>query len=414
MEMFTHLSPLARFGLALLLALILPRLATRLRLPGPIGFIIAGIILGPHGLTIIDPQGPVIVFFAGLGKLLLMFLAGFEIDSNEFARAYKKSLIFGAATFTFPFVIGAVVAHVYGYTVNSAALVGSILASHTLLVLPIIKQAGLMERQSVLVTIGATVFTDILSILVLAICIPIHLTGFSTSGLAIELLELAIYVPAVLFGLSWVARQLLSWLGRTPADRVAVLLMLMVAASEMAEVINLEGIIGAFLTGIAAKRAFQETPTEGTLDTISNALFIPAFFVTAGFLIDFHVFAATLMDHPFLVLGIVGGLLLGKFIAAQVAGRLLGYPTNDIMLIFAMSTPQVAATLAVALVAYATVNAAGDRLIDEPMLNATIVLVIVTSALGLVLADRYAKRVAMRVSADSDLAAQETGTQSTT
>lgn len=393
MELYTHIPTFGRFGLALMLTLTMPRLMTRLGLPGPIGFIVAGIILGPHGLTIIDPQGPVINFFANLGKLLLMFLAGFEIDSTEFSRAFKKSMLFGSLTFSFPFLAGAAVAYSYGFGLNGSALVGSILGSHTLLALPIVKSLGLLERQSVLVTIGATVFTDILSILVLAICLPIHLSGFSVEGLVQELVELAIFVPAVLFGLSWIARLLLHRFGSTPVDRTVILLLLMVVAAQMAEFINLEGIIGAFLTGIAAKRAFHETPTEGSLDVISNTLFIPAFFVAAGFLIDFNVFANTLIDHPLLVIGIAGGLFAGKFIAAWCAAHLLGYGRKDMMLMFSLSTSQVAATLAVALVAYAAKDPNGMRLIDEPVLNATIVLVIVTSALGLVMADRFGRSI---------------------
>ena len=393
MDLYTYIPPLGRFGLALLLTLTLPRVMSRLGLPGPIGFIVAGIILGPQGLTIIDPKGQVITFFADLGKLLLMFLAGFEIDSTEFSRAYKKSLFFGALTFAFPFFAGLLVAHAYGFGINAAVLVGSILGSHTLLALPIVKALGLLERQSVLVTIGATVFTDTLAILVLAICLPIHISGFSAASFVRELVELAIFVPAVLIGLSWIARCLLRWWGSTPVDRTTILLILMVVAAQMAELIHLEGIIGAFLTGIAAKRAFHETPTEGSLETLSNTLFIPAFFVAAGFLIDFRIFAETMIDHPLLVVGIAGALFVGKFLAAWCAAHVFAYDRKDMMLMFSLSIPQVAATLAVALVAFAAKNPDGQRLIDEPVLNATIVLVIVTSALGLVLADRAGRSI---------------------
>jgi Kef-type K+ transport system membrane component KefB len=393
MELYTYIPALGRFALALILTLTLPRLMSRVGLPGPIGFIIAGIILGPQGLTIIEPEGEVITFFADLGKLLLMFLAGFEIDSTEFSRAYKKSLLYGALTFALPFCAGALVANAYGFGINASVLVGSILGSHTLLALPIVKALGLLDRQSVLVTIGATVFTDILAILVLAICLPIHVSGFSAANLARELIELAIFVPAVLFGLTWVARHLLRRFGSTPVDRTTILLILMVVAAQMAELIQLEGIIGAFLTGIAAKRAFHETPTEGSLETLSNTLFIPAFFVAAGFLIDFRIFGETMMDHPLLVLGIVGALFAGKFLAAWCAAHAFGYGRKDMMLMFSLSTPQVAATLAVALVAFATKNPDGQRLIDEPVLNATIVLVVITSALGLVLADRVGRSI---------------------
>jgi Kef-type K+ transport system membrane component KefB len=388
MNLAEQLPPLTRFAIALLFILTLPRLMQRFRLPGPIGFIITGIILGPQVLGMLRPDGPVIMFLSDMGKLLLMFLAGFEIDMAEFARARKKSALFGVFTFSCPFLLGALVALSAGYSWNACALIGSILASHTLLGLPVVKEAGLSNRESVLVTIGATVFTDILSILVLAICLPIHLSGFSVSTLAIELGELAIYVPAVLFGLSWVARFFLNRYGDSKSTRIVIFFLLMAAAAQGAEWIQLEGIIGAFLAGIATKRAFAGSPTEDTLEVISNSLFIPVFFVTAGFLIDFKVFFATLLYHPLLVAGIVGGLLAGKWLAAQGAGRLLDYSPEDRQMMFALSVPQVAATLAVALVAYHAKNAAGERLIDESVLNATIVLVIATSFAGLIWASR--------------------------
>ena len=393
MNLADRLPPLTAFALCLVLTLTLPRLMQRLRLPGPIGFILAGVLLGPQVFGVLHPHGAVVEFFSDLGKLLLMFLAGFEIDMAEFARARKKSALFGALTFAFPFMAGAMVALIGGYSWNSCALIGSILASHTLLGLPVVKEAGLAGRESVLVTIGATVFTDILSILVLAICLHIHLAGFSASALGLELLELVIYVPAVLLGLSWIARFLLRRYGTSKSGRVLILFLLMATAAQGAEWIQLEGIIGAFLAGIATKRAFRDTPTEDALEVISHSLFIPAFFVSAGFLIDFKIFFATLLHHPLLVVGIVGGLLAGKWIAAWLASQAFGYNRDDRFMMFSLSVPQVAATLAVALVAYGAKNFAGVRLIDEPVLNATIVLVIVTSFAGLVWAGKASARL---------------------
>ena len=163
-------------------------------------------------------------------------------------------------------------------------------------------------------------------------------------------------------------------------------------------------IIGAFLAGIATKRAFRDTPTEDAFEVISYSLFIPVFFVTAGFLIDFKIFFATLLHHPLLVVGIVGGLLGGKWIAAWLASKALGYNRDDRFMMFSLSVPQVAATLAVALVAYGAKNAAGVRLIDEAVLNATIVLVIVTSFAGLV----WAGKASACLKRDDELPSPET------
>ena len=132
---------------------------------------------------------------------------------------------------------------------------------------------------------------------------------------------------------------------------------------------------------------------DDALEVVSHTLFIPVFFITAGFLVDFKLFFFTLRDQPLLVVGVLGALFGGKWLAAETAGRLFGYGSRERSLMFGLTLPQVAATLAVALVAYATKNAAGERLIDRPMLNATVVLVIVSSILGLILTERAAKKV---------------------
>lgn len=394
MEFLTKLPLLTAFAFTLMLTLVLPRLLERLRLPGPVGYILAGIVLGPQVLGILKPDGQVIHFFSEIGKLLLMFFAGFEVDLAQFNRARRKAATFGALTFACPFILAIAMAAALGYSPNACAVIGAVLASHTLLGLPLLKQAGLMGRESVVATVGATVFTDLLSIFVLAICLPIHLSGFDPKSVLIEILWLALYVPAVLLGLSWLARKMLATMGTTKSARALIMLLVMAIAAQVAEWIGMEGIIGAFLAGVALKRAFDDTPSDDSLEIMSQTLFIPVFFIAAGFLVDFRVFLTTLREQPLLVVGVLGALFGGKWLAAEIAGRLLGYAAPDRRLMFSLSVPQVAATLAVALVAYATRNAAGQRLIDEPMLNATVVLVIVSSLIGLVLTDRATKQIA--------------------
>lgn len=393
LEFFAHLPTLTAFALTLMLTLVLPSLMERLRLPGPVGYILAGIILGPQLLSVLNPDGKIVQFFADIGKLLLMFFAGYEVDLEHFNRARRKAATFGLVTFIMPFLFGASVAWTMGYPPNACAVIGAVLASHTLLGLPIVKSAGLMGRESVVVTVGATVFTDLLSIFVLAICLPIHVSGFDFRNVLVELLWLAVYVPAVLFGLSWLARQMLERFGRSKANRVLIMLVVMAVAAQGAELIKLEGIIGAFLAGVALKKAFGDAPRDDSLEVMSQTLFIPIFFVAAGFLVDFKVFFATLRDQPLLVAGILAALFGGKWLAAETAGRALGYGAADRQLMYGLTIPQVAATLAVALVAYSTRNAAGQRLIDEPVLNATVVLVILSSLIGLVLARQATTRL---------------------
>jgi Kef-type K+ transport system membrane component KefB len=371
-----------------MLTLVLPSLMERLRLPRPIGYILAGIVLGPNVFSILKPDGAVVTFFAELGKLLLMFFAGFEVNIAQFNRARHKAAIFGLLTFACPFVLAIVVAFTMGYTATSCAVIGAILASHTLLGLPIVKQRDLMGKEVTVVIVGATLFTDLFSILVLAICVPIHLKGFDPAAVTITLASLAVYVPAIIFGLSWLIERLLKAFGTTKASNALVMLLVMAIAAQVAEWIGMEGIIGAFLAGVCLKRVFGDIKGDESLEVMSQALFIPAFFIAAGFLVDFKVFFMTLTEQPGIVLGVLAALFGGKWLAAEAMGRLFKYPRPERNLMFALTVPQVAATLAVALVAFSTINAVGQRLIDHPMLNATVVLVIVSSLVGLILTER--------------------------
>jgi Kef-type K+ transport system membrane component KefB len=393
LEFFSHLPILTSFALTLMLTLVLPSLMERLHLPRPVGYILAGVLLGPNVLSVLNPDGKVVSFFAELGKLLLMFFAGFEVNFAQFQRARNKAATFGLLTFAFPFIFAIGMAATIGYSANACAVIGAILASHTLLGLPIIKDRGLMGLDAAVVTVGATLFTDMLSILVLAICVPIHVQGFEPVGVLKTIAWLAIYVPAILIGLSWLVERLLKTFGTSRVSSALIMLVTMAVSAQAAEWIGMEGIIGAFLAGVSLKRAFGELKHDDSLEVMSQALFIPVFFIAAGFLVDFKVFFGTLSHQPLLVLGVLSALFGGKWLAAEAAGRWLGYSRPERDLMFALTVPQVAATLAVALVAYATMNASGQRLIDQAMLNATVVLVIVSSLVGLVLTERAARLV---------------------
>ncbi len=386
------LPPMARFCIAMLILFTIPPLCRRIRLPAVVGLLAAGVLIGPHGVGIAPRHGEIAEFFAELGKLLLMFFAGMEIDLVQFNRTRNRSIGFGLLTFSLPLATGLLVGVAFGYTLIGALLIGSLLASHTLIAYPIVEKLGQLRNEAVTVTIGATVFTDVAALLILAVCIPIHTSGFAPDTFAIQLLELAIYVPAVLLGLGWVSRKLFA-LKPSKEGQFALMLLLVAVAAVAAEAINLEGIIGAFLAGLAVNTATRDSEAKHELEFIGNHMFIPIFFLTIGFLIDLRTFADTLVTHFWLVFGIVGGLIGSKFLAAELARRRFGYSRLEGLTMWSLSLPQVAATLAAALVAYNTTNAAGERLIGLPVLNSVIVLLVVTSVLGPILTERFAKQL---------------------
>lgn len=388
-----ELSLLTRFCIFLMMVLLVPRGCQRLGLPPVVGFVLVGVVLGPNALQVAPANREVANFLAEIGKLLLMFFAGLEVNFQQFVRTGHRSLLFGLLTFLLPLLTGIGVGTAFGYPLLSAVVIGSLLASHTLLAFPIIKRLNLVERESVAVTVGATVFTDIGALLILAICIPIHTAGFSWHALQWQLLQLAIYVPLVLVGFAALGKRFLRR-GKGEAENQFLLaLLIMTLASEAAEWIQLEPIVGAFLAGLAVNRALKRTKGAHELEFIGYTMFIPMFFIVTGYLIDVEKFASTLMNNTGLVAGIVFGLIGSKLLAGMLTQRIFGYSNADGVLIGALSLPQVAATLAAAIVAFQTVNAAGERLIDQRMVDVVLVLMLVTSVIGPILVEQVGKRL---------------------
>jgi len=387
------LPDLAKFAVIVAVIVGVPRQAARIRLPAMVGLLLFGVALGPHVLGFFGEHRPIADFFAELGKLLLMFSAGLEIDIALFYRAQKRSIIFGVFTTTVPLVFGTFLGLGFGYALIPAIVVGSLLASHTLLSIPIVQRLGVIRLEPIVVTIGATVVSDTLSLIVFAVCVSMYTTGFSPEGLAIQLIEIAVFVPLILIGLSRAGSYALSKLGSDEEAHFLVMLVIMAVAGAIADKINLPGIVGAFLAGLAVNGAVKENPARAKLEFFGKALFIPSFFIVTGLLIDPVAFAADIVHHFPLALGIVVALLAGKWIAAAAGAHAFGYAPAARSTMWALTLPQVAATLAAAVVAYNTRNAGGDRMLDGTMLNAVLVLMLATSILGPVLTERFAPRM---------------------
>ena len=382
-------SPMVRFIIALSAIFIMPSLSRRLKLPAVVGLLFAGILLGPHVLDIFGKERPIADFMSELGKLLLMFYAGLEVDLRLFRQSRRKVTKFGILTTSFPLVLGTLVGLWFGYAVIPAIVLGSLLASHTLLGLPIVTELRANHLEPVTVTAGATVMSDTLSLVVFAVCLSTYQRGFSMSVLAVQLVEIVAFVLLILFAVSRVARYALKKVENHEDAFFVLLFGIMALAAALASVVQLPGIVGAFLAGLALNEAAQNKPAEEKLGFFANALFIPTFFLVTGFLIDPAVFVRSLIDNFGLAVSIVAALLVGKFLAAQIAGRAFDYPQPARMTVWSLTLPQVAATLAATLVGFNTFDPSGQRLIDDRILNAVFVLMLSTSILGPVMTQRY-------------------------
>lgn len=384
---------MAKFALAMAIFVGIPRVSRAASLPGVVGLLLCGILFGPHGMDVFGANPAVADFFSDLGKLLLMFFAGLEIDLQLLRRARNRSVIFGLATTLLPLGLGTLVGVLFGYGVIPALVIGSLLASHTLLGLTILREQGQANREAITVTVGATVISDTVSLIIFAACVTAFVSGFSLSGLGVQMMEIAGFCAIILYGLRHVGGWLLRRTEHEEAAYFVILLVLLAVASVMAELIQLPGIIGAFLAGLALNSTVKDKPATNKLDFVGKTLFIPAFFIVTGFLIDPIAFFGSLLHQFPLVLGIFTALLLGKWAAATLIGRIFGYTPAEQWTMWALTLPQVAATLAAALVAHATFDAAGQPLLDSDVLNAVLVLVLLTAILGPLLTARLAPRM---------------------
>ena len=384
---------LARFAIGMVLIISIPRLSRRVHLPEPVGLLLSGVVVGPHMLAVFPEHHPIAEFFSELGMLLLMFFAGLEIDLRLFRQRIFRSIVFGVTTTSLPLLLGTLVAHRLGYGLLPAMVVGSLLASHTLLGSTIVAKLGGNRLEPIVVTIGATMISDTLSLLVFAICVPLYASGFSASGLAIQIVEIGVFVPFVLFGLSHAGAYVLKQVEDEEETYFILMLVLLAVMALLAQFINLPGIVGTFMAGLAVNAVVKDKPAKTKLEFLGNSLFIPVFFIVTGFLIDPLALVRSLTDNFAIAAGIIGALVVSKWIAAELAGRAFGYAPAARRTMWSLTLPQVAATLAATLVAYRTFNAVGQPLLDGRMLNAVLILVLVTSILGPVLTQHFTPRM---------------------
>jgi len=380
-------SPLFTFTVLLLVVLIVPPIFERFKLPGLVGLIVAGIALGSDGLGFLNSDSETMRLLSEVGKIYLMFVAGLEIDLAEFRKSKRRAIAFGIATFLLPILTGVVVGSLFGYGLNAAVLIGSLMASHTLLGYPIVTRLGVERNRAVVATIGATIFTDIASLLLLAVCLSIHQGDFSAASLIIQLMALGLYSILVLFGLDSAGKYYFRRTGDDESNQFLFVLLAVFLASVGAQLIQVDKIVGAFLAGLAVNDVVGRSPVEEKVTFVGSTLFIPFFFVDMGLLLDLSSLRETITTELALTVTLVGGLFLSKGLAAAIAQWVFRFNRAEGLTMWSLSLPQVAATLAAAL---AGLN---QGLLDRSVFNAVIMLMLVTAISGPILTQRFGRQL---------------------
>lgn len=382
-------NPVLVFSLVLFIILLSPILLRPIRVPGIIGLILSGVIIGPHGLNWLEKSSAVNLF-STIGLLYIMFIAGLELDMNEFKKTKHKSVMFGFFTFIIPIAIGFPVCHyLLGYDVLPSILIASMFATHTLVSYPIVNRYGISKHEAVAITIGGTILTDTAVLIILAV-----ITGASQGNINQEFwVTLGISFAVFLFIMFGVIPKIAKWFfERIESEKTGhyiFVLTVVFFAAFLAEMAGLEPIIGAFVAGLALNKLIPHSSAlMNRIEFIGNAIFIPFFLISVGMIVDVSV----LSKGP-MALIVAGTLTIvavsGKYLAATATQLVFKYTGNQRNLIFGLSNAHAAATLAVIMVGYS------NNIIDENVLNGTIVLILVTCIVATMVTETASKKVVM-------------------
>jgi Kef-type K+ transport system membrane component KefB len=363
-----------------------PLVFERLGFPGIVGVILGGLLVGPGVLDWVQRAG-VVESLGDLGILVLMFLAGLELDLDEFAANRRGALTFGAFTFTIPFLLGIAVAASFDYGLATALLFGSLWASHTLVAYPIVQEYGLLRDRAVGIGGGGTVMTDTLALSVLAIVAG---SVASDSRPIVILLEvvvgIAILAAFCAFVLPWVTRRVFAGVGQHRGARFLFVVVALTAAALVADRAGIEGIVGAFFAGLALNRLVpSRSRLMEQIEFAGGVLLIPFFLLSTGMLIDPSAFT----DRR--VIGIaaisLAVVVVGKLVAALLSTRVLGLSRPQGRLLFGLSLAQAAATLA------AVTIGVEIGVFDTDLLNATLIVVLATVLASSIITRSAARRI---------------------
>lgn len=404
--------PILKFLIILLIILAAPLILNRLRIPHLLGLIIAGAVIGPHGFNLVLRDSSIILSGTA-GLLYIMFLAGLDIDMGDFKRNSTKSLIFGMFTFCIPMALGTVVGYwVLKFSIESSILLASMFASHTLIAYPIISRLGISKNPAVSITVGGTMITDVLALLVLAIIVGM-VTGSADAAfwwrMGASIICVAIFI---LFLLPYICR----WFFKTVQDSISqyiFVLSMVFLGAYLAQLAGMEGIIGSFLVGLSINRLIPNTsPLMNRIEFVGNSIFIPFFLISVGMLINYEAFFTSFETIKVGIIMIVVATL-AKYLAAWATQKTFRLSVDQRRIIFGLSNAQAAATLAAVMVGYnvilgTTPEGEPIRLLNESVLNGTILMILVTCTMASFSTQKGAHNIAARmVSGNEDEPQQE-------
>ncbi|AFY43130.1 cation:proton antiporter [Nostoc sp. PCC 7107] len=376
--------PIVPLAILLLVILVVPILFERLRLPGLVGFVGSGVVLGPSGWNLFHSDLSIINLLSDIGLVYLMFLVGLEQDFRQLHQNQKHSWGFAGFTCAIPLLMGILLGRFFGFAVNTSILIGSLFTSYSLLAYPILSRLGVINNQVVSATIGATIFTDISAVLILDVCLfSLKADVLSLSYILILLGRLVIYTTIILVSFDWAGQEFFRRSGDDEGNKFLFVLLSVFIALISAQFMGIAKIVGAFLAGLAVNTVVGESPTKDKLVFVGSVLFIPVFFVNLGLLIDLPDWSSNITTLKLMLLVVVG-VIVSKFLAALLAKICYRYNWQEMLIMWSISLPQVSTTLAGTFLGYRA------GLLSMEVLHSVVALMLITSTLGPLLTNQLA------------------------
>jgi Kef-type K+ transport system membrane component KefB len=393
-------NPVLKFLVILIIILIAPILFKKLKIPHILGLIIAGAIVGPNGFNLLMRDSSIILSGTA-GLLYIMFLAGLELDLADFKKNSFKGLVFGMYTFSIPMILGTLTGlYILDFSVLTSVLLASMFASHTLIAYPIISKLGITKNRAVNITVGGTVITDTLALLVLAVIVgmstgEVNLAFWTRLSVSVVVAGLTILLLFPLAG-SWFLKRYTD----SVSQYIFVLTMVFLGAF-LAEAAGVEPIIGAFLAGLGLNRLVPVTsPLMNRIEFVGNAVFIPFFLIGVGMLVDYRAF---FQDIETIRVAAVMTVIatVAKYLAAWITQKTFRFSKDEFLIIFGLSNAQAAATLAAVMIGHQVIigtTVAGEpiRLLNDSVLNGTIIMILVTCTIATFSAQKGGKNVSLK------------------
>ena len=391
--------PILKFLLIMAIVLGTPLILNKLKIPYLLGLIIAGAVIGPHGLNLVLRDSSIILSGTA-GMLYILFTAGLEMDMANFKQSSIRAMAFGLYTYIFPMLFGVVAGYgILGYSLPSSLLLGALFASQTLIAYPIISKLGITRNNAVTIAVGGTIIVDILALVTLTV-----VTGMATGATNTAFwVRLASSILGCSFVILWLFPRIGRWFFKRCSDNVSqyvFILVIVFSGAFLTQLAGLEPIIGAFLAGLSMNRLIPSTsPLMNRIEFVGNAIFIPFFLLSVGMLIDYRAIFSGWETLEVAAVMIVM-VTLSKYIAAVATAKSFRLSTDQRKMLFGMSVAHVAGTLAVVMVGYNLIvghDADGNptRLLGEAVLNGTILMILVTCTISTFTTQRAAHRIAM-------------------